>query len=799
MEHFANFVIKHRKIILGLLLAITGAFAWFAIGGIKVAADFAELQPMGHPFIHVNEQYKEQYGSPLTVYMMLRVREGNIYNRETLEKVRELTEALDTLPGVDHNQVVSIASRKVKVVKNSGSYVETNILMPEVLPATEEAFQDFRRDVSDAGVMGSLVSTEVRKTLPDLVATRRAGDLSTGANATLLIAKFIEGQFQLDKTFDRLLDLKSQYSDENHEIFLAGQPVLMGWVNKFLPEIFTILAVTMLLMFVVLYLYVRDWSLTILPVAGTAMAAVWGVGFAALFGWDLNPLILIIPVLLMARSLSHGVQRMERIVELEDQDLTPQAKGKALICALFGSGLLGIVTDALGILVIGISSIPLFVHLAGFGSFWAFSNILAVTILISVVVAILGSGRNKQVKARLESGYITAVLDRLSRFITAYSSRILMAFLIMAMIAFGVSTQVHVGDVHPGTSVLWPDSEFNIAVSKMNSSFSGTDEFKVVVETDKPDPGVREPAVLAKIRDFQRHMEMTPEVRGSTSYADFLPVVRRRLNGNGVKWERLPDAPRDSAQYAHLLLRGTDAGDFARFVSNDYRTAAITLSLRDHRGETLKTVVANIQDYLKSQKLDGNDAPRFRLASGFGGVLAAANEEVSSKNEQIFLLITAVIFALCLYAFRSWMTTSILVAPLVVTNFLVISVMVIMEIGIDVNTLPVISLGMGVGIDYGIYLMTRILQEHRTCGDYETACAKALRTTGRAIFFTAGIMVISSGLWYFLSSFRFLAEMGLLLSLIMGINMVGALLVIPAAMIFFQPKFRKEARILHWE
>lgn len=799
MEQFASLIIKQRKVILVLLIIITGAFAWVAIGGVKVAADFAELQPMGHPFIKVNEKYKEQYGSPLTVYMMLEVREGNIYNRETLKKVRELTEALDALPGVDHNQVVSIASRKVKIVKNSGSFIETNILMPEELPATEEEFQDFRRDVSDSGVMGSLVSTDIRKTLPDLVATRKSGELSTGANATMLIAKFIEGQFQLDKTFDQLLELKSQYSDENHEIYLAGQPVLMGWVNKFLPEIFTILAITMLLMFVLLYLHVRDWSLTILPIAGTAMAAVWGIGFASLFGWDLNPLILIVPVLLMARSLSHGVQRMERIVEFEDQHLSAQEKGKKLICALFGSGVLGIVTDSLGILAIGVSSIPLLVQLAGFGSFWALSNILTVTILISVVVAIWGSGGNKQVKARLESGYITAILDRLSNFVTTHSSRILVVFIPVAMIAMGISTQVHVGDVHPGTPVLWPDSEYNVAVGKMNLSFSGTDELQIIVESDKPDPGVREPVVLAEMQDFQRYIEMTPEVRGSTSYADFLPVVRRRLNGNHIKWERLPDAVRDSAQYAHLLLRGTDPGDFARFVSNDYHHAAITLSLQDHRGETLRSVVANIRNYLEEKKLDDGDYPQFKLATGLGGVLAAANEEVSSKHHQIFLLVTAVIFFLCLFAFRSWLVTSILVAPLVVTNFLVISVMVVMEIGVDVNTLPVISLGMGVGIDYGIYLMTRILQENRIYGDYKQASAVALHTTGRAIFFTAGIMVISSGLWYFLSSFRFLAEMGLLLALIMGINMIGALLVIPAAIIFFKPKFVKEARILQWE
>ncbi|MFQ5660045.1 MAG: RND family transporter [Gammaproteobacteria bacterium] len=798
MERFANFIVNQRYLLLAALLAITGAFTWFAMG-TRIDTDFSSLHPKDHPFIHVNRQYAEQYGSPLTVFMMLRVRDGNIYNPKTLKKVRELTKALDALPGVNHNQVVSIASRKVKVLKIEGSYIQTDVLMPEVLPATEDEFQAFRRDVSAAGVMGSLVSTDTRVTLPDLVATRPSRNLSTNANSTLLTANFIEGRFQLDEIFKRLRELKSQYSDENTEIFLAGQPVLMGWIHNYLPEIFAILGVTMLLMFVMLYIHVRDWSLTILPIVGTVMSAIWGIGFAAIFGWKMSPLILIIPVLLMARSLSHGVQRMERIVEIEDQGLTPEDKGKVLIRALFGSGVLGIVTDAMGILVIGISSIPLLHQLSGFGSFWALSNILTVTILISVIVAIFGSGGSKRVKARLESGRLTAILDRLGRFVPAHPGRILTVFLIVALVSIGIATQIHVGDVHPGTPVLWPESNFNVAVREINRSFSGTDEFQVIVETDAQDPGVRDPAVLKDMRDFQRNMEKFPEVRGSTSFADFIPIVRRRLNGNHVKWESLPNTLQESAQYAHLLLRGTDPGDFTRFVSEDYKTAAVTLSLQDHRGETLRRVVAHIRDYLSAKHLDGNDSPRFRLASGLGGVLAAVNEEVGSKQLLIFLLVAVVIFALCLYAFRSWMAVSILIAPLIVTNFVVMSVMVYMGIGLDVNTMPVVSIGMGVGIDYGIYLLTRILQEHRLSGDYGMACAAALRTTGRAILFTAGIMVISSGLWYFLTSFRFLAEMGLLLSLIMAINMIGTLLVIPAAMTFFKPDFRKEARILQWE
>ena len=779
MNRIADVIVNYRKIIAVTLFAITGIFAWLAVG-IKFDANFAELQPRDHPFIQVNNQYSEQYGSPLTIFMMLRLRgEGDIYNRETLEKVKELTRALDALPGVNHDQVISIASRKIKVLDTSGSYVRVNRLMPHVMPATEDEFRAFRSDVSDAGVMGTLVSRD--------------------GKSTLLSANFIEKLFQQDDIFERLRELKAQYSDDKYEIFLAGQPMLMGWVDNFMPEILTIIIATITLMFILLYLHMRNLSLTILPLIGTAMAAIWGVGFAAAFGWNLNPLILIIPVLLMSRSLSHSVQNMERMVELQDQEeLGPQDKGRILIRKLFIPGTLGIVTDALGILVISVTSITVLNHLAGFGSFWSLSNLLTVTILIAVMVSIFGGGGSKQVKIRLDKGRLTAFLSWLGRFISAHSSHILLAFLAVVVFTISVSTQIRVGDINPGTPVLWPDSDYNVAVSQINSSFVGTNEFQVIIETEKPEPGLREPSVLAKVRDFQRHMEVIPEVKGSRSFADLLPIVQRRLSGNYVKWQRLPDKPRDAAQFSALLLRGSDPGDFSRFVSDDYGTAAVTLILKDQRGETLEKVVTRIRDYLATNNLDGDDYPKFRLASSLGGVVSAINEEVSFKYPLILSLITTVIFVLCLWAFSSWFAAGILVAPLLTTNFVVFSVMVFMGVGIDVNTLPVISIGMGMGIDYGIYLLTRILQEHRESGTYEEAVATALRSTGRAILFTASVMIIGSSLWYFLSSFRFLAEMGLLLSLVVGFNLIGALLVIPAAIIFFKPTFSKEARVLRW-
>ena len=231
-------------------------------------------------------------------------------------------------------------------------------------------------------------------------------------------------------------------------------------------------------------------------------------------------------------------------------------------------------------------------------------------------------------------------------------------------------------------------------------------------------------------------------------------------------------------------------------MDNTYKHANVTAWLTDHRGETLEEVVR----YVKAYQDDHSDGTvDFQLASGSAGVTAAVNEEVAEKELVVFLLAALVVGVACLIVFRSLLAAGILMLPLLVTNFVVMSIMVFLRIGLDVNTLPIVSIGMGVGIDYGIYMLTRIMQEIRRMGNYEEAISRAVHTTGRAVFFTATVMVVSVGVWYFFSSFRFVAEMGLLLAMVMGVNMLGALLVIPAIITVTRPRFALTARLLVWD
>ncbi|MFZ2948225.1 MAG: MMPL family transporter, partial [Desulfuromonadaceae bacterium] len=137
-----------------------------------------------------------------------------------------------------------------------------------------------------------------------------------------------------------------------------------------------------------------------------------------------------------------------------------------------------------------------------------------------------------------------------------------------------------------------------------------------------------------------------------------------------------------------------------------------------------------------------------------------------------------------------------LMIPLNLANIITLAAMHYLEIGLNVNTLPIVSVGVGVGIDYGIYLLSRFCEEFQISGAYSLAVAnRAIRTTGKAIFFTATTMVVGVLFWYFFSSMKFQAEMGLLLAIIMFLNMLGAMVILPMLLYIFKPKFLGKATV----
>jgi hypothetical protein len=772
MRNWAEWLIDHRHAVAIVILIATCFFAW-QVKHLDISTRFSDLAPKHHPYTRLFEKYPG-FGSPFTVSLVIQKKTGTIYSPQTLRKIQEATKLVDFIPGVDHDQILSIASRKVKHVEATIGGIQASNLLNGPIPQTAEEIARLREKIrSTAGVIGTLVSFH--------------------EDAALIQASFIERLTDFNVIFHAVNDIIEQLRDHDHELHAAGQPMLTGWVYYYQKEMYLIFAFGLLAMGLLLVLHFRNISGVITPLAVGVTSAVWGFGFAGALGYNLDPLIIVVPVLLVARALSHSVQMCERYFEIYSRERNKKKAAVDALISLSPPGIVGIICDAAGVFIIAIAPIRLIEKLAYVCGLWSLTLIITAIALTFVLLTYLPAPGNVQ-KVILASERKRALLYRIFSFIGFFSSTKRRAagtclfFLAVTIVSGWWAFRRGIGDVHSGTPLLWPTSPYNMAVKRINERFAGFDVLQVVAESARPD-GIRNSETLELMQRFQRHMERDTEVGATFSFADLVPQVNRLFHGGLPKWTVVPETDVDSAMLFQLAMTGASPGDFDRLLTRDFGAANINVWYKDHRGETIQRALARARGFLEHEQSSGNNAPNLRLGSGTIGLLGALNETIRRLEIVTVALISLVIFAVTTLSYRSVTAGLLLTVISNIANLMTAAAMYHLGIGLDVNTLPIGAVGMGIGIDYNIYLMSRMCEEYRANPDYKTVIPAAIFTTGKAIFFTATTMVVGIIIWYFMSSLRFQADMGLLLSAVMMAHVLLALFFQAAFMMLLQPKF----------
>ena len=776
-KNVAEFVLQKRLMILGAILAVTLFFAYFLVN-INIATNYDDQLPTNHPFRAVHEKYKDKLGGSHMVLFMLKVKQGDIWNIPTLKKIQHIQEYLDSIDGVNHYQVTSMASPRVKQVEvTSGGGLSFSPIMAEV-PKTDLEIQELMRNVhlNDA-VYGPMIAYNNQ--------------------AALVTANFIEGSFSYDDVFSKVNQLVRDMTDEQTEAFASGEPMLTGWIFHYRVETVKILFFTFGVMLLLLFIYYRNLTGMAIPMISALVSSVWGLGFCGILGYSLDPLILVIPLLCAAITISHSVQMCQRYFELLDEYRDKEKASVMTMESILPPGLLGTVCAAGGVFAVAVAPIPLLQKLAVFCGFWISSIAINVMILNPILFQYFGIPRNieKIVRPHENNFLEKRVLGGFAYLATGKSAYtvVVVGAILLVTTSFIAVTKMQIGDIHQGSPILWPNSEYNIATGKINSNFPGTEELFFIVEGKEPGL-IRQAEIQQKIRDAQIFMEQSPAVGFTLSIADFSPVVNKIIHAGDPKWEVIPEDPVMMGSVMNVVIGGSAPGDFDRLMSRDHKDANIVVWAKDHKGDTIRQIVKRARHWIELNK--DYDQLEFRLASGYLGILAAVNEVVAQAQAQNIILILGTIFIFCGLVYRSVVAPLMLLSTLVLAKFMTMGFMVMNGISLNVNTIPVASIGIGVGVDYSIYVLSRIIEEYQRYRDLNKAIPVALRTTGKAVTFTATTLVGGVILWYFMSSLRFQAEMGLLLALIIFINMVLTLVLLPALVYVFKPKFLERATIL---
>lgn len=772
MRKFAEHLIKYRAYWLVFIILATAFFGYHA-AQLKMVTQFDDLFPQNHEYIKVNNMFRDLFGGANLVSLEIAVKEGTIFNRETLGKVKKITEEVESLPWVHPYQIQSLARRSTKDMKVTSWGIRNEPVMFPSIPETDAEIDELRKTVyQNESIYGNMVALDSKSTLIQAVFI---DDPATGETIDYKVL------------FAEILDIIERYEDENTAIFMSGNPILYGWVYSYFGEMMFIFTLTTVVMVLLLFFYFRSLIATMRPLISGVVSTIWGLGLASFLGYNMDPLILVIPFLITARVISHSVQMVRRF---DEEFYKHRDVKKACIESttnLMAPGLLGVITDALGILVILVAPIPLLTKLGLMGAYWVLSIIFTVMILDPIILSYLPAPALKADNFK-EVTWISAPLAWMGQLPFNKKSRAIIIAVSLVVFAIGAyyAKDLTVGDINPGSPILWPDSEYNRATASINEKYPGTDQLFVICE-GKEEGDMYSPEAIELMEDFQFRMEMLPEVGGSSSIASVTPHVNASMHYGDPKWgiQALHD-PQYMAMLTFMFSQGCEPGEMDRYMSRDNRLANVIFYVKDHTGATIQKVISTANSFIEENP---SDKIEFKMAGGLIGVIAAGNDVITRSETLAVVLALFVVFLTCAITYRSAVAGFIFVVPLAVSNYLTFAYMASKGIGMNVNTLPVTTLGIGLGVDYGIYVVSRMTEEYAIVKSYRQASINALSTAGGAVLFTGTTLIASVIFWYFLSSLRFQAEMGLLLAIWMFISMAGGLILIPTLVAIIRPKF----------
>jgi hypothetical protein len=484
------------------------------------------------------------------------------------------------------------------------------------------------------------------------------------------------------------------------------------------------------------------------------------------------------------------MQLISRYLEEIEKGADVKTAARTMFVAMFFPGIAAILTDAVGTGLIAISVIPILTNIAVACTLWCFATFVLSLFFTPLILSYIKKSKRleAQIEAIKEKRGRMILLDRLLVWCVTWivgKGRwvVVTATAIIVAISFIYANNIIVGDFYPGSSILWPWHRYNKDAMRIITNMPLLNPLYVVMEGEKGG-FISEGPTLREMERFRRSIARHPRVMFVSSISDKLPSFLMTSHEDNPNWYHLPNEDRVlSFLYRHMVYSG-EPGTWDRYVEPKDMMSNIVIYCRDKMPKTTESVIASIQEYIaKESQITGG---KYLLAGGAVGVQAAIRDEIAQSQALNLALALFGCFLFCALNFRSSVAGILLTIPLAISNLITFALMSAYHIGLTVNTFPVSSIGIGLGVDYGIYFVGRLVEERK--GDLNTALISSMRSNGRSIVMIATTLTISLLVWVF-SPLKFQAEMGLLLAVLLVLNMLGAILLLPSMIVILKPRF----------
>ncbi|MFA7268918.1 MAG: efflux RND transporter permease subunit [Sterolibacterium sp.] len=761
VQSLENFFFRHRIATLAVLLLFTAVMAVMALQ-LRMSAGFDKQLPVGHEYTNVFFKYRTQLFGANRIMVVLRVRNGDIWNQAALQKLNDVTAAMLFLPGVDRRSVQSLWTPNTRAFElTEDGFQAEDVIGGNVTAATLDAgkIATIRERVVRGGYMGSLVAND--------------------NSAAMVVADLLEEDPDTHQKLDTLdlaarleKEVRAKYETPEHAVEIIGFAKQIGDIAAGATGVAGFFALATLLTAMSVYWYCRSLSLTLLPIACSMTSVVWQFGALTMLGYGLDPLAILVPFLVFAIGVSHGVQQINAISRAVAAGQDSLGAARESFSSLLIPGTLSLVTALVGFITLVLIPIPMIRELGIAASIGVGFKIVTNLIMLPVAASYLRFSPTYAVKLERIQARRSKLIERLGFIADINHARIVLGIFVVLLVA-GIwqSHGRHIGALQPGAPELRADSRYNQDVQNIVSRFDlGMDVLTVVFET--PGDSCNNYDIVNYIDQFTQYMSQVPGVLSVSSLSAMAKFANVGLNEGNPKMMALPrDAKALQAAVGFLPESG---GLFNRACT----MMAANIYLADHKATTIQPAIAAV----KAFRLNNNPAAlgmKVLLASGNIGLLAATNEEVESRELPMMLYVYAAILMLVLIAYRDWRAMLACCLPLTLATLLGYWFMKSLDIGLGVATLPVMVLATGIGVDYAFYIYNRLLIHLSRHETMKQALEGALREVGVATIFTAITLSVGVATWS-CSELKFQADMGILLAFMFMTNMVMAITVLPA-------------------
>ncbi|WP_234452179.1 efflux RND transporter permease subunit [Pseudomonas sp. MF6751] len=765
---------------LASLALFTLGMAWFAVQ-LRMEAGFEKQLPIGHEYIETFETYRNDLLGANRLTVVVKARQGTIWSEAGLKRLYDVTQALIFLPNVSRSSVRSLWTPNAFVNEITEEGFRADPLVPgTVTPESldETSIAMIANSTAQGGFIGTLVARD-----------------QSSAMITVDLNEFDTNGQRLDYVaYNQVLEqqIRSQFEDMDFEIQIIGFAKQIGDIAVGASAVFEFCLLALLLTAAAVFWYCHSLRFTLLAVGCSLVSLIWQFGALRLLGYGLDPLAVLVPFLVFAIGVSHGVQQINFIIREIACGKSVEGAARASFSGLLIPGILALVTAFVSFVTLLLIPIPMVRELAITASLGVAFKIVTNLVMLPVLASML----------RVQDGYAAAEevsrqrrarwLHGLARLSEWHNVRWVlgMAVLIFVTAAWQSHDRV-VGSLQAGAPELREDARFNRDALSIASNYDiGLDWLSVVFEV-KVDGGANdcENVALGQYQDrFVWAMQGVPGVVSVTSFSNSLRQFNEGYNEGNPKMNAVPIDPTNYSSMAAEVAR------VPGMMRPDCSMTAVHLFLADHKATTIHRVIAAAKA-LRSQFTQAGVS--VRLASGNAGVIAAINEEVERSELPMMLYVYGAIALLVFVVYRDWRAVLVCCLPLTLGTFIGYWFMKELQIGLTIATLPVMVLAVGIGVDYAFYIYNR-LQLHQALGQPITkAVEHALQEVGVATIFTAITLAAGVATWAF-SDLKFQADMGKLLAFMFLVNMIMAMTVLPAFAVWLERTFprRRPVRLI---